>query len=143
MKHFSINNVHKSLGFANSRRFLRNNPFFYTILSGIVFPMRCQAEGKNSCLGYESHSTQSPALNSVDLGILDIYIYIYYIYVYILYIYIYLYLYIYITINAVAAGVPWWHCISEFFRTKIIKAITTSMFYDKILLLVSFFLIFF
>ena len=63
-------------------------------------------------------------------------------YIYI-YIYIYLHLFIYITINAVAAGVPWGHCTSEIFRTEIVKTITTSMFYDKILLLVSSFLIFF
>ena len=63
-------------------------------------------------------------------------------YIYI-YIHIYLHLFIYITINAVAAGVPWGHCTSEIFRTEIVKTITTSMFYDKILLLVSSFLIFF
>ena len=57
--------------------------------------------------------------------------------------YIYLYLYIYITINAVAVGMPWGHHTSEIFRTEIVKTITTSMFYNKILLLVSSVLIFF
>ena len=46
-----------------------NNQFFYATLSGIVFHTWRQAEEKNSCLVYESHPRQSPALNSVDLGI--------------------------------------------------------------------------
>ena len=66
---FSINNVHKSLGFVNSRRFLRKNQLFYTSLSGIIFLTWCQVEGKNSCLRHENYQRQSPTFNLVDLGI--------------------------------------------------------------------------
>ena len=68
VKHFSINNVLASLGFVNSRRFLRYNQSCYTTLSDIVFPTWRQAEKKNKCLGYEIHPRQSPALNLVDFG---------------------------------------------------------------------------
>ena len=69
VKHFSMNNVNTSLGFVNSGRFLRKKQLFYTTLSGIVFPTWRQVEGKNSCLGYESHPKQSLTLNLVDLFI--------------------------------------------------------------------------